>query len=166
MFRTVSRPLGLSLFLVNLLAFAVTPSIAQAASRQCATGTIVSSPSPGKVGNHLSSVVSLSATDAWAVGGASTPVGNPPMLQSKPLVVHWNGSAWRAVHAPLAGEGALSGIAAVSASDLWAVGHQGAPDAGAGGTGTCAGHGGGCASKGPRTDGHPFHRPRAVPGAR
>ncbi len=131
MFRTVSRPLGLSLFLVNLLAFAVTPSIAQAASRQCATGTtIVSSPSPGKVGNHLSSVVSLSATDAWAVGGASTPVGNPPMLQSKPLVVHWNGSAWRAVHATLSGEGALSGIAAVSASDLWAVGHQGAPDAG------------------------------------
>jgi hypothetical protein len=131
MFRTVSRPLAAGLFLVNAIAFAVTPSIAQAASSGCATGTsIVASPNPGKVGNQLSSVVSLIATDAWAVGAASTPVGNPPMLQSKPLVVHWNGSAWRAVRTAFAGEGALSGIAAVSSRDIWAVGHQGSPAAG------------------------------------
>jgi len=42
---------------------------------------------------------------------------------------------------------------------------HGAPDAGAGGPGRCAGlHG--CPSQGPRADGPPFHGPRDVPGAR
>jgi hypothetical protein len=126
MLRIVSTPLGWGLFLVNVLAFVAAPSIAQAATLGCGgAASIVASPSPGKVGNNLSSVVSLSASDAWAVGGASTAVGILPTLQSKPLVVHWNGLAWRAFHTSLVGAGNLSGIAAVSSRDVWAVGHQG-----------------------------------------
>jgi len=119
------------LFLVNLLAWTAVPSAASSASLACAAGTsIVASPSPGKVGNQLSGVISLSASDAWAVGGASTPVGNPPALQTEPLIVRWNGTGWRGVHTPLVGAGVLSGIAAVSESDIWAVGHQGSNESG------------------------------------
>ncbi len=46
----------------------------------------------------LNSVAALSSGDAWAVGAAQ---GTGP---GKPLVVHWNGAAWRAVTLPLAAE--------------------------------------------------------------
>ncbi|MDQ6878027.1 MAG: hypothetical protein M3082_10095 [Candidatus Dormibacteraeota bacterium] len=127
----MSTPLGWGLFLVNVLALVAAPSIAEAATLGCGGAvSIIASPSPGKVGNNLSSVVSLSASDAWAVGGASSAVGNPPTLQSKPLAIHWNGSSWRASHSTLAGAGNLSGITAVSSRDIWAVGHQGSFQAG------------------------------------
>jgi hypothetical protein len=126
-----SRSLGVSLSLVGLLAIAAAPPIAQP-SNLCTTGSsIVASPSPGEVGNQLSGVVSLSASDAWAVGSASTPVGIPLTLRAKPLVIHWDGAAWRLVHsAALVGAGALSAISAVSPNDMWAVGHQGLPTGG------------------------------------
>jgi hypothetical protein len=126
-----SKLLGLSLSLVALLAIGAAPPIVLQ-SNPCATGTsVVASPSPGQVGNQLSGVVSLSASNAWAVGSASTPVGTPLRLRAKPLVIHWDGAAWRLVHsAPLVGPGALNAISAVSPNDIWVVGHQGPPTGG------------------------------------
>ena len=46
------------------------------------------------------------------------------------LVEHWNGSAWSVVPSPNVGgsyDNALYGVAAVSANDVWAVGHDGDP---------------------------------------
>lgn len=124
-------PVGLAALIVNLLGLAAAPGAAQASHLGCESRpSVVGSPSRGKVGNQLSGVISLSASDAWAVGGASTPVGNPPSLQTVPLVMRWNGSAWHLVHNPLAGAGALSSVAVVSPRDIWAVGHQGGVDAG------------------------------------
>ena len=68
--------------------------------------------------------------DAWAVGGAASAVGSPPRLQTRPLIAHWNGRAWRTVDSPIAGAGGLSAIAAVTSHNIWAVGHQGPNEGG------------------------------------
>jgi hypothetical protein len=48
--------------------------------------SVVSSPSPGNIGNDLTSVTARSANDVWAVG---TPYNN--------LIEHWDGSRWSVV---------------------------------------------------------------------
>jgi hypothetical protein len=67
-----------------------------------------------KGGSLLVSVVAMAAANAWAVGGT----GNP----STPLIEHWNGKTWRRVASPYTGPGNLYGMAASSATNMWAVG--------------------------------------------
>lgn len=66
-------------------------------------------PSPGK--EELVAVSVVSATDAWAAGGASAP-----------LVEHWNGTSWRVLSTPHLPKARFMGVAALSALDVWAVG--------------------------------------------
>lgn len=69
----------------------------------------------GPTTGWLNAVVALSANNAWAVGTAS----------GRSLIEHWDGAHWVIVpDAGNTGGGGLgfSGIAAVSASDIWAVG--------------------------------------------
>jgi hypothetical protein len=67
----------------------------------------------------LEGVAATSATNAWAVGGYGTGL-------EKTLILHWNGRTWAQVPSPTpAGkhQGALlTSVAAVSATDAWAVG--------------------------------------------
>jgi hypothetical protein len=62
----------------------------------------------------------LSSTNAWAVGSYSNGTAGHT------LIVHWNGSVWKVVASPNAGgssyEKFLSGVAAISAHNIWAVG--------------------------------------------
>ena len=69
----------------------------------------------------LYSVSAISAGNAWAVGYlASADI-------DVPLIVHWNGKAWKRVVIPDGPTGLfLSGVTAVSASNIWAVGTTGA----------------------------------------
>lgn len=82
---------------------------------------VVPSPSPGFSFLDLNSVVSLSATDAWAAGVYDVN-GN-----WKTLTMHWDGSAWTVVQSPSPDPvlNRLDGISA-SGSNLWAVGWGGA----------------------------------------
>ena len=70
----------------------------------------------------LSSVTAVSASDAWAVGSYDNSSGEP-----QTLVEHWNGKAWTVQPSPDPGgstqSNGLSGVAAMSASDAWAVGN-------------------------------------------
>ena len=82
------------------------------------------SPSPGSSANFLYSVDAVSATDIWAVGDMVAL--NVPV---KTLVLHFNGSKWSVVPSPNvpgpnpgSSENRLTGVAAVSANDVWAVG--------------------------------------------
>ena len=79
----------------------------------------VPSPNPGTQYNILQSVAGTSATDVWAVGYQSSASN-----ATQALIEHWNGSSWNAVPAPDLGKdsGQLNGVAAVTASDAWAVG--------------------------------------------
>jgi hypothetical protein len=85
--------------------------------------SIVPSPSPGTASNNLSAVAAVSYSDIWAVGSYEQQQAEP-IGAGKTLILHWDGSAWTQVSTPnvqtwMSG---LSGVAARSADDVWAVG--------------------------------------------
>lgn len=81
-------------------------------------------PSPNRRGctNFLEAVDGVSPTDVWAVGHADV----PNFVGSTSLIEHWDGTAWRIVKSPSDGVMAhandLTGVVAVSATNVWAVG--------------------------------------------
>jgi eukaryotic-like serine/threonine-protein kinase len=79
-------------------------------------------PSEGKYGDGLSSVAATSATSAWAVGCTD---GCP--LGGTPLIERWDGTAWTQVAAPTTPYSLynLTSVAAISATNAWAVGGGG-----------------------------------------
>jgi len=95
------------------------------------TWKIVSSPNvgTGTFGNHLNAVAVVSTNDVWAVGFSPHPSGTPLYIRQT-LTEHWDGSNWNVVASPNP-EGdtfvELNGVAAISANDVWAVGHSGDP---------------------------------------
>jgi hypothetical protein len=73
----------------------------------------------------LHAVVALSPTNVWAVGiGPGVP--HPPYsAHPSAAIEHWDGTRWSVVANPdpaIQGSNSLQAIAAVSASDIWAVG--------------------------------------------
>jgi hypothetical protein len=83
---------------------------------------IVASPNVNGRANVLTSVTAISKDNVWAVGQAAKKL-NGPVAQT--LIEHWDGRSWQIVPSKnLAQEGTntLTGIAAVSANDIWAVG--------------------------------------------
>ena len=93
--------------------------------------SIVSSPNVGKGevhDNYLVGVAAVSgnASDIWAVGKYYNP-GTPHGYHT--LVEHWDGTSWSVVASPdpggPGGNPILYAVAAVSASDVWAVGFTG-----------------------------------------
>jgi hypothetical protein len=78
-------------------------------------------------------VTATSATNAWAVGYAGSPGGTGAPGTNRPMIMHWNGTAWQRVPTHLApGLGNLRGVAATSAGNVWAVGCTGCFAVGAG----------------------------------
>jgi hypothetical protein len=90
---------------------------------------VVPSPNLGGPGNEniLAGVVATSASNAWAVGKYSDGTAFQTLLE------HWNGYTWKIVPSPNPGgqdvNNALSGLAAASGSDAWAVGYYFKPGA-------------------------------------
>ena len=80
-------------------------------------------PSPAVISgtSTLAAVAVVAPDDVWAVGDLNA--GEPSPGQ-QPLVAHWNGTAWDVVPAFFPGGVASSftGVAAVAADDIWAVG--------------------------------------------
>lgn len=79
-------------------------------------------PAGEQPGGVLFAVAAIASTDVWAVG--SRPTADGPGV----LVQHWNGHRWSFVTAP--GQpptdfNQLTGLAAVNAHDIWAVGSRG-----------------------------------------
>ena len=80
---------------------------------------VVSSPNVGSSGNVLYGVAAVSATNVWAVGQHA----NTHSLGFLTLIEHWNGTSWQVVSSPNPGRhDQLKGVAAVSATNVWAVG--------------------------------------------
>ncbi len=76
-------------------------------------------PDPSSEDNELLGVTATSASSAWAAGFSLD-----AQSRYETLILHWNGSTWQRASAPaVATFGTrLSGIAAGSPSDVWAVG--------------------------------------------
>jgi len=73
-------------------------------------------PSPHQGGVKLYAVSLSSATQGWAVGDIYSPL--------TPIIYRWNGTGWRAVSLGAVPDTSLRDVAAISASDAWAVGYQ------------------------------------------
>lgn len=84
--------------------------------------SVVPSPNAGSTHNVLYGVAVVSAGDIWAVGEASNSSIGQGLRQT--LIEHWNGTQWSIVPGqnPAGYSSSLSGVAVVSASDIWAVG--------------------------------------------
>ena len=88
--------------------------------------TQVASPNPDSSGydaNYLSGVAATSASNAWAVGTNEDQTADI----DRTLILHWNGAKWTKVASPSPALSAqarndLSGVAATSTSNAWAVG--------------------------------------------
>ena len=95
------------------------------------TWKIVPSPNVGSgtFGNQLNAVAVISANNVWAVGFSPDPSGTPLYIR-RTLIEHWNGTSWSVSPSPNPGTDTyveLNGVAAISANDIWAVGHGGDP---------------------------------------
>jgi hypothetical protein len=83
---------------------------------------VVPSPNASAQNNHLDGVTAISVNDVWAVGDFQNASG---VFQT--LTEHWDGTAWRIVPSPSGAgpQAGLLGVAAVSTSNVWAVGDTG-----------------------------------------
>jgi len=101
---------------------------------------VVPSPNIANWTNQLQSVTTVAANDVWAVGVTTFTwyiSDGDPITSSQTIIQHWNGTAWSIVSSPNPGDGnnyygtitnELYGVAAVSTSDVWAVGMYGKSD--------------------------------------
>jgi hypothetical protein len=82
-----------------------------------------SAPLPAANDTRLHALAALSGTNVWAVGTDA----------AHSLIEHWTGASWSVVPSPSAEPSGseLLAISAVSASDIWAVGHTGGASSGA-----------------------------------
>jgi hypothetical protein len=114
-FRAFLAPVVLALVLVpGPVAVAASDRTAPPA---CTSWVQMTSRNPGAVDDNLSAVTALSSRDVWTVGeyfaGANT----------KTLIEHWNGRAWKVVQSPNKGTGdQLNSVYAVSPTNIWAAG--------------------------------------------
>ena len=82
--------------------------------------TVVPVPEPSQSSGTLSAVTAIAPGNAWAVGEAT---GAGSAIGGSTLIEHWNGSVWSVVASPTPGAyPSLSGVAARSATDVYAVG--------------------------------------------
>ena len=81
---------------------------------------IVDSPNPSTSENYLLGVTVITPDNAWAVGRYF----NQRSVLYQALVEHWNGGHWGVVSSPIVNstDSRLNSVAALSASDIWAVG--------------------------------------------
>ncbi|MBV9381905.1 MAG: hypothetical protein JOY82_11975 [Streptosporangiaceae bacterium] len=114
--KAVTTLAALPVALAAALAFAARPALA--------AGGFTSVPAPPAGQNAvLGGVTSTSDTDAWAVGSSNAA---PNGLGARPVIDHWNGSAWSRVASPSTGysTNSLSAVSASSTTDAWAVGRS------------------------------------------
>jgi hypothetical protein len=117
------KPSAVSVPIIAVLLYL--PAVIAAVS---ANWTLFASPSPANT-NFLYGIAAVSGSDVWAVG---YDYKNSTRLQAT-LTEHWNGTTWSTVASPNPGistncaagysGNVLSSVAAVSTSDVWAVGY-------------------------------------------
>jgi hypothetical protein len=94
---------------------------------QSGSWTVIPSPSQGARDNELLGIAAVSANDIWSVGSVNV---GPYTESLRTLTEFWDGSSWRIVASPNPATNtgdydALRGVAALSPSNVWAVGYSG-----------------------------------------
>jgi hypothetical protein len=85
--------------------------------------TVANTSNAGLGDNALFGVNAIASGNVWATGFSRADTSNS---FRQTLTEHWNGTTWTTVASPNSGSGnnVLYGLAALSASDLWAVGYS------------------------------------------
>jgi len=83
----------------------------------------IEAPSPGSQWNELLAVDASGPNDVWAVGRTASGFGD------RPLALRFDGTAWTEVELPEEVTGVLTGVAAITPTDVWVVGYTGEPAA-------------------------------------
>ena len=112
---------GFSCVLVAVLTAALPAHVfAGTAASACGQWTVVKSPDGASNNNHLYGVSASAANNIWVVGSYQSTNFGP----FRTLTERWNGSAWSVLPGvdPGNGDNDLYGVAAVSPTDVWAVG--------------------------------------------
>jgi hypothetical protein len=83
--------------------------------------SLIPSPSMGTGDNLLLGVAAVAANDVWAVGSYADGSG-----YLRTLIERWNGASWNIIPSPNLSEfnNELRSVAALSSSDVWAVGYS------------------------------------------
>lgn len=84
-------------------------------------------PNPGGLADSFHAAVAVAASDVWALGNSASAPADPNV---RTLIEHWDGTRWSRVKSPNP-PGTyrdITGVAAVSAADIWAVGTYWKPD--------------------------------------
>ena len=117
----VQRLMGLIglLMLVTVFAFS---GVAQASGMGW---SVVSSPNASTNDNVLKAVAAISTNKVWAVG-YSVQGASKSSLVKRTLIERYYGTSWHIVGSPNVGTGdnILTGVAAISSKDVWAVGYS------------------------------------------
>jgi hypothetical protein len=83
--------------------------------------SIMPTPSISAPTAQLNSITALNSSEVWAAGFSD----NPNCLCGQTVVEHWNGSLWTRLTTPNPGVADyLTGVTAISATDIWAVGYE------------------------------------------
>ncbi|SRR5712691_11107086 len=83
--------------------------------------SIIPTPSISAPTVQLNSITALNSSEVWAAGFSD----NPNCLCGQTVVEHWNGSSWTRLTTPNPGVADyLTGVTAISATDIWAVGYE------------------------------------------
>ncbi len=92
----------------------------EASAATCVSWTGTQPANPSSIENILTSTAVLSSCNAWAVGHYYNGTANQTLIE------HWNGASWKQVAGVNPGgssnDHSLSGVRAVSATNIWAVG--------------------------------------------
>jgi hypothetical protein len=85
--------------------------------------SVVPSPNASRNDNSLQAVAALSTNKIWAVGYSVQGTTKSTLIKHT-LIEHYNGTSWHIVASPDVGTGdnVLTGIAAISGKNAWAVG--------------------------------------------
>ena len=81
--------------------------------------SVVSTPNFGGFDNDLNGVAAISSGDVWAVGDYAVDSAGTSLVGT---ALHWNGTAWTTFTFAPSPNATLFAVAAVSTSDIWAVG--------------------------------------------
>ncbi|MHB8599813.1 MAG: hypothetical protein ACYDER_23780 [Ktedonobacteraceae bacterium] len=84
--------------------------------------SLVGNPGHSGSGSAFYGVTAISSTDVWAVGVYYANINKTKFYT---FAEQWNGTTWSIVTIPAPKVSSFSGVAAITSSDMWAVGYSG-----------------------------------------
>ncbi len=84
--------------------------------------SVVGNPGHSGSGSVFYGVTTISSTDVWAVG---VYYANITKTKFYTFTEQWNGTSWGIVNSPAPKVSSFTGVAAITSSDMWAVGYSG-----------------------------------------